>query len=161
VPPEEVWHVLRLTNTGGLPWTTAPAMTMQEGRVLGQDILYYTAPGARTLLKITRAVDLSVDEQESELGREPHVRTRHGSSYDRITLKGELRIVNRRSRPITLLIKKTLSGDAVQGSPEVDVQTAAEGARYINPKRVLTWELPLPAGGKALVTYQYRAYVPG
>src|SRR5262249_4046857 len=40
-PPktEEVWHGVRLANTGGMPWTTAPALTVQDGPALGQDLL--------------------------------------------------------------------------------------------------------------------------
>ena len=158
--PPEVWHMLRLTNAGGIPWTTAPAMTVQEGRVLGQDTLFYTSPGARTLLKVTRSADIGVDEQETEVGRQRNARTTQYRSYDLVTVRGELRVFNRKSKPITMVTKKTLSGDVVQSTPEASVETTVEGVRYVNPKRDLTWELPLEAGGKAYLTYQYKVYVP-
>lgn len=34
--PQIVWHSLRLSNSTAQPWTTAPGMTMQNGRILGQ-----------------------------------------------------------------------------------------------------------------------------
>ncbi len=158
--PPEIWHMLRLTNAGGIPWTTAPAMTVQEGRVLAQDTLYYTSPGARTLLKVTRAADVGADTQETEVTRQRDARTWYGGHYDLVTVRGELRLRNRKSKPITMLIEKTLSGDVVQSTPEAAVETSVEGALHVNPKRQLTWEVPLEAGGKASVVYQYKVYVP-
>ena len=39
---EEVWHCIRLENTGKTPWTTAPAETVKDGLIIGQDTLNYT-----------------------------------------------------------------------------------------------------------------------
>ena len=55
---EDVWHSIRLTNTSGVPWTTAPAMTMQGGQILGQDLIHYTSVGSTTNVRITKAVDV-------------------------------------------------------------------------------------------------------
>lgn len=156
---EEIWHSLRLTNTAGLPWTTAPAMTVQEGRVLGQDVLFYTSPGANTLLKITRAVDVQAEQGETEVERDRDARTAYqGRRFDLVTIKGELRVFNHKNKPITLLIKKTLSGEVLKTAPEPEIERTTRGVWRVNPQQVLTWELPVPAGGKQYVTYQYKVY---
>src|SRR5207244_2793900 len=66
---EEVWHSVRLQNTGKVPWTTAPALTMQGGQVLGQDLIRYTSPGGKTTVKITQAVDIKAERAEFEVER--------------------------------------------------------------------------------------------
>jgi hypothetical protein len=157
--PEEVWHVLRLKNAEGNPWTTAPAMTVQEGRVIGQDTLFYTSPGAKTLVKVTRAVDIDAQVVEREVDRQVDALRRHGDPFDLITVKGELRVFSHKSKPVTLLIEKTLTGDVLQSNSEADVQTLTENVWMENPKRLLTWEQPLDAAGKAYITYQYKVYV--
>jgi len=156
---EEIWHSLRLTNTAGVPWTTAPALTVQEGRVLGQDILFYTSPGAKTLLKVTRAVDVQAEQGETEISRQRSARTAYtGREFDLVTIKGELRLFNHKSKPITLLIKKTLSGEVLSTVPTAAVERTTQGVWRVNPQQVLTWELPVAAGGKGYVTYQYKVY---
>jgi hypothetical protein len=156
---EEVWHSLRLTNIGGIPWTTAPAMTVQEGRVLGQDTLFYTSPGAKTLLRITRAMDVRAEQNETEVERQRNARTAYGDRvFDLVTIKGELRVFNHKNRPITALIKKTLSGEVLGTSPQPAIETTTEGVWRVNPQQLLTWELPVEAGGKLYVSYRYRVY---
>ena len=155
---EEVWHTLRLTNAGGIPWTTAPALTVQNGRPLGQDVLFYTSPGAKTLLKITRAVDVKAEQGETEVERQRAARTGYGGDWDLITVKGELRLFNYKAKAITVLIKKTLSGELLDTSPKPDVETSAQGVWRVNPKQVLTWELPVEASGKGYVSYRYKVH---
>jgi hypothetical protein len=60
-PQEEIWHSVRLQNDSAQPWTTAPAATTEKGFLLGQDILHYTAAGARATVLITRAVDVQAE----------------------------------------------------------------------------------------------------
>ena len=55
-PAEEVWHSCRLKNSLGMPLTTAAAEFISGGAFAGQDICYYTAPGAQTTIRINRAM---------------------------------------------------------------------------------------------------------
>jgi hypothetical protein len=159
VEQEEVWHSLRLTNTGDIPWTTAPAMTTQQDRVLGQDTLLYTAPGAKTLLKITRSLEIGVEQNEKEVSRQRNASVPYYGNWDLVTIQGELRIRNQKNKPITMLIKKTLSGDVAEASPKPGDEATTEGFWSVNPKHLLTWEVKLAPAGRAALTYRYKAYV--
>ena len=64
--PQVVWHALELTNTTEQPWTTAPAMTMKDGRVLGQSTLTFTPPEGASRLRITQAVSIKAEQAELE-----------------------------------------------------------------------------------------------
>ncbi len=87
---QEVWHSLKLTNTTQYPWTTAPAATTKDLRILGQDTIYYTPPKASSELKITQAVSVKAEENEKEIERKRNVATFYRDSYDLVKVKGEI-----------------------------------------------------------------------
>ncbi len=155
----EVWHSIRLTNIGQIPWTTAPAMILEEGQILGQDLLYYTSVGGKTTVRITQAVDVKAEQAELEVERRRNAASFYGSSYDLIVVKGKLKVGNFKNRDITLHITKDLSGEVVSTGPEANVERIAKGLRRVNPHSVLKWELPIKARDKLEVDYSYRVYV--
>jgi len=156
---EEVWHSVRLTNTGKVPWTTAPAMTMQGGQVLGQDLIYYTSPGSKTTVKITQAADIKAERAEFEVDRKRNAATFYGSTYALVTVRGQLNVTNFKNKGVTLTITKDLSGEVVTTSPVAKVDQVAKALRRANAHSVLHWEIPIKARDKAGVEYSYRVYV--
>jgi len=156
---EEVWHSVRLTNTGKVPWTTAPAMTMQGGQVLGQDLIYYTSPGGKATVKITQAADIKAERAEFEVERRRNAATFYGNSYDLVTIRGQLKIANFKNKDLTLAITKDLSGEVVKTSPEAKVDQVVKGLRKVNPHSLLYWEIPIKAREKGEVEYTYKVYV--
>lgn len=156
---EEVWHELKFKNTGNIPWSTGPAMTVQEGSILGQDTLYFTSSGSEALLRITRAMDVVADQKEAEVSRQRDTPTPYSGHWDLVTVTGELLVANRKSEPVNLIIKKLLSGDLGACSPQPAVETLAEGLKKVNPQKRLTWEVPVEARGKIRITYTYKVLV--
>lgn len=159
VRTEVVWHSLRLTNNTRHPWTTAPAMTMKGERLLGQDGLGYTAPGARTSLRITQAVDLAPEVDEIEVARARNAVEFHGYRYDLVTLQGELRIHNHKREDVTVEITKMLSGQMVETPAGAEVKVLAKGLREANSRLRLFLKLPVPAGASTVMRYVYRVLV--
>jgi len=155
---EEVWHCLRLTNSGGLPWTTAPAMTTQDGRVMGQDILRYTAPGGEALLRVTQAVQIGAEQLEVETEREPGAYKVGRDSYDIVHVRGTLRVNNHKAAPVDLRITRTLNGQVSESQPKADVSTLASGIGNVNPAQKLTWEIAVAANEARDITYDYKYY---
>jgi hypothetical protein len=156
---EDVWHSIRLTNSGTTPWTTAPAMTMQEGQILGQDLIHYTSPGGKTTVRITKAVDIKAEQAESEVERKRNAATFYGNSYDLVDVRGTLKARNFKDKRITLTVTKELSGEVVTTLPQARVEQTARGLKKVNPKSVLTWELPVDPRRSIEVTYSYKVYV--
>ena len=154
-----VWHSLRLTNETGMPWTTAPAQTIQDGRILGQALLHYTPRGGETLVKITQALGIQPDEIELETAREPNAANFHGYRYDRVTVKGTLKMRSHLDKEVTVEVTKLLTGEVQETSPEAQVVKLAAGLKRVNPRSRLTWELPLPAGETVEMTYVYEVFV--
>jgi hypothetical protein len=156
---EIIWHSLLLTNKGNIPWTTSPAMIVKSGQVLGQDLIYYTSPGSKTTVRITRALDVSSDQAEYETDRVRNSLNTHGSNYDLVTIKGILNVANYKNTDIRLKITKNLSGDVLQTQPVAKIEKIAKGLKSVNTKNVLTWELPLKSRDKLQIEYQYKVYV--
>lgn len=155
---EEVWHCLRLTNSGGLPWTTAPAMTTQDGRVLGQDILRYTAPGGEALLRVTQAVQIGAEQLEVETEREPGGYKAGRDSYDIVHVRGTLRVNNHKATAVELRITRTLEGQVSESQPKAEVTTLASGIGNVNPTQKVTWEVTVAANEAKDLTYDYKYY---
>jgi hypothetical protein len=156
---EEVWHSVKLTNTGKMPWTTAPAMTTQSGQIIGQDLIYYTSPGGRTTVRITQAVDIKADRAEYEVDRKRNAGNFYGNLWDLVELKGLLKATNYKDKDITLTVVKNLSGEVDSVSPEAKQEKIAKGLKSINTKVMLTWEVPVKAHEKVEIEYRYKVYV--
>ena len=154
-----VWHSLRLTNEMGMPWTTAPAETVQEGRILGQATLHYTPPGAETLLKITQALGIEAEELELEIARQPNARVFRGSHYDLVTVQGTLKLRSHLDKAVAMEVTKRITGEVQETSPQAEVEKLAAGLQAVNAHGRLTWKLELPAGGEQEITYSFTVYV--
>jgi len=144
---QEIWHSLRLENTTRVPWAAAPAQTVQDGMILGQDTLEHTPPGAETTLRITRALDVRAEQQEREIERTRGARQIGRMQYDLVTIRGELSVTSFRQEAITLEITKTLTGEVQSTNPEAKVEKLATGLQHLNPL------------ARQEVTYVYRIYV--
>ena len=156
---EEVWHSLRLTNGTKLPWTSAPAQTVKNGQLLGQDMIEYTSPAANTTLKITRAMAVEAEQSEREITRERSSVRLYGYDYDQITIEGKLRVTNHKDDAVELEIKKTLSGELKETSPQAKAEKLARGLARMNPLNLVTWSIPISANQQTEITYTYQALI--
>jgi hypothetical protein len=158
-PEEEVWHCLRLQNSTKVPWTTAPAETVKEGLILGQDTLNYTPIKGEATLKITQAVSVKAEQLELEIDRRREALRMYGDYFDLITVEGKLSITNFQDKAITLEIVKALSGEVKSSQPEAQIESLAKGLLRMNATRKLTWTIELQPGGRKELSYIYEVYV--
>ena len=142
-----------------MPLTTAAAEFVTNGTFTGQDICFYTAPGAETTIRINRAMNVLAEEAEVEVERRRNAATFHGSSYDLVKVRGELKLRSRIDKPVKVEVSKELSGQVLEMLPAAkDVQTA-KGLKQVNPKHVLTWEIELKSGAELKLSYLYQVYI--
>lgn len=105
----KVRHLLRLTNSSKMPFTTAPALVFSKGRILAQGHMKYTSRGAFTDLEINAAIDVRVETQEKETGRTSNVRM-SGSNYTRVELGGVIKLVNGKRVPVEIEVVRRVLG---------------------------------------------------
>lgn len=131
----KVRHVLRLGNGPDAPLTTAPALVLRQGRVLAQGRMRYAPKGASCDLEINVAVDVRVQIDDQETGRDDLV-TLDKVRYRRLDQRGSIRLENGKAVAIEVDVVRL-----VLGLPdEVD----REGQmRTLDPARI--WDqMPVP-----------------
>jgi hypothetical protein len=52
-----------------------------------------------------------------------------------------------------------LSGEVLKTEPAAKVEQTARGLKRVNPKSVLTWELPIKSRDKIEIDYGYNVYI--
>jgi len=157
-PGEEprVWHVLRLENTTTQPWTTAPAFAVRGALPTAQDVLNYTPPGAKSVLKLTVATDVRAEQSQTETSRQ--VVTISRSTFDEVMVKGTVHFTNMKREPVNILARKSVIGE-VLSSAEGKVTKVARNMTAINSTSEIEWEFPLPPGAGKELTYEYKLLI--
>lgn len=107
-----VKHVARLKNSATVPFTTAPALLMREGRILAQGIMTYTSAGSTVDLEITAAVNVPVGSEDNETGRIPDAARINDSSFQRVNLAGRITLTNFQDQPVRVEVERLLLGSA-------------------------------------------------
>jgi hypothetical protein len=107
-------HKVRLKNTLPQPFTTAPALLVDnsQGRevILAQSLMTYASPGSASDLTVTTAVDLKAARHESETGRQDSATTWLDNKYSRINLQGEITVTNLGPKPAKIEINRKVLG---------------------------------------------------
>ncbi|MFO7899704.1 MAG: hypothetical protein R6V58_11675 [Planctomycetota bacterium] len=108
----KVMHKLRLENKSKYPLTTAPAMILRKGRLLGQGLMTYTAVGGEVDLPVTAAVDIRIKRSVKQTKQTPNAAKWHGYTYDRFDLAGVISLANHLDKPVDLEVSRRVLGHA-------------------------------------------------
>ena len=158
--PRTLQPLLDILRAGGEDFSSVPGLWYRkDGRIVGQDICYYTNPGAKTTVRINRAMQIVADRAEFEVSRERNVANFHGRSYDLVQVRGELKLRNALDKDVNIEVTKMLSGKILQTSEEPTVTAVAKGLKAVNTRQRLVWKLRLEAGQDETLDYSYEVYI--
>jgi hypothetical protein len=107
----KVAHMVRCTNKSNYPLTTAPALIVRDGRLLGQGLVTYTAVNATSDLEITKAIDIQVAKSDEETARVPSAVRWQGADYARVDLAGTIKLTNHRDKPVDVEMTRHVLGN--------------------------------------------------
>ena len=197
VPPPEMWekidrdelrqamaamngakamHKVRLTNTGGVPWTTGPAAVFKKGALLGQQLMTYTSLKNQVDLPVTIATDLNTKKEEVETGREPNALTINKSSFTKVLLHGKVTVTNFKDKAAKLQVRRLALGMVTAASAEGKITqvNAIESDELLgdgvmqpvwrswpwwwfraNSVSRVSWEVTVPAGKAITLEYDW------
>lgn len=155
----DIWHAAEATNTHNQPWTSAPVTVMRDNRIMGQDVMEYTAPGASVDIKITKVTAVQADQKEFETERQRNAATYNRTSYDLVTVKGELVLVNYKSEPMTVEITKRVSGEVQDTTGDPEITKLIQGLRTVNPSSQIVWTVEAKPGKDNAVRLEYTYQV--
>ncbi|MDX1932063.1 MAG: hypothetical protein SFU56_05615 [Capsulimonadales bacterium] len=166
-----VFHLWRLRNTSAFPLTTAPALLMNGGRIVAQNMVTFTASGATTDLMLTNATDLTAKHEDTEVSRTPNAATFDGVRYTRIDLKGEITLTSFRKSPSTFEVVRYVIGevsaasaeatmtplDPANDTPEIaDFRGRNPALSQYNKITRIAWKVVVPPGRTLTLTYQWN-----
>jgi hypothetical protein len=173
-------HQARLTNESNYPLTTAPALLMREGQLLGQAMMTYTPVGGQVDVEVTAAVNIAVAKQDVETGRTPNAANWGGNSFDRIDLEGKIDVSNRTNKAVKLEVVRLVLGivDSAGHDAEISqLNVRADGwdpaAQYpawwswyswphgwlhLNGTGQMRWQFEIPAGQEITLPYKWHYF---
>lgn len=131
----KVKHIARLKNTSAVPFTTAPALLIKDGRPLAQGMMTYTSAGSSVDLEITDAVNVPITYEDDETRRVPNAQAFAGNSYDRVELSGKICLTNYHGQPIRIEVERLLLGGADGATPDAEITRPGLQGQ-------LGWDLP-------------------
>ncbi len=165
--PQEVWHTIELTNTSGIPWTTAPVLIVSKDKILGQDTLSFTNISGKTSIKITRPLDITAQLKEIEVERirdiqaekYPEYHLHSSYDYDLVTIGGTLEVVNRKATPINIEITKLIYGEILTTQNTPKIEKPAWDLDKENLPHFVTWDVKVEPRKKLVIEYKYRVLI--
>lgn len=172
----KVKHSIRLTNRSQHPLTTAPALIVKDGHVLGQGMMTYAGPGSRTDLEITTAVDIAAHKSEEELNRMAAAAKWGDQTFDQLNVSGTISLTNFRREKVTVEVERLVLGtaDEAEGGQIRRLNARDEfwseaGYPYwwswyswphwwhhLNGISRITWKVELEPGKSKELTYQWH-----
>ncbi len=156
---DNIWHSLRLKNTGKFPWTSAPTMVISGTKPLAQDTMPYTPKSATSSLKLTIATDIRASHEENEVDRQKDIQRRRNHNYDEVTVEGTLTVKNYKSKEVRLSIADRVRGTVESQTDDGKADKLAEAIAVDNPLSRLTWEVTLKAGEEKIIKYRYKVWL--
>ncbi len=156
----KIWYALRLKNTTGMPWTTAPAISFRDWKPLGQDLLKFTGIGGEEVLRVTPATKVLGSHSLEEKTRTKETLRWNGSDYDfdLVTVEGTVKVRNVQKQPVELVLTRNLVGQVANASDEAKIIKSGLNLQSVNSNSIIKWSVKIPPGEKE-VKYTYSVYV--
>ncbi len=164
----DIWHQVRLQNTGDVPWSTGPLLLMEGSLPLAQELLTYTSAGRSVLVPVTVAIDVRGGYMSEELERTPKALRHQNNDYTKISKRGTITLVNSKSESVKLLLTAQFGGSTDAVSDEGTVRHGDfsnsdwdnnRNHQAVNQHSTVRWELELAAGESRELTVEYHYYL--
>lgn len=159
MPQFDVYQSIKFTNKASVPITSASIFLVNENdKPIAQDKIKYTPAGAEAFIRLQKAIDVSVKSKDEEERRRDRELTYRRVAYDKSTLKGTIEVQNYLDVPITLNVKKAVTGLATEAKDGTFTSRKVSGSP--NNTSNFKWEVSLAAGEKKTLTFFYDVFVP-
>jgi hypothetical protein len=156
----KVWYALRLKNSTGMPWTTAPALSFREWKPLGQDMMTFTPVGGENILRVSPATEVIGTHKLEEKAREKAQLRYGGSTYefDLVTVEGLIKIRNIKKESVEVVLTRNVVGEVITAEDNGKISREGLNLQSVNPNSIVKWNINLPTGEKE-IRYTYKIYV--
>lgn len=153
----DVFHSLEIKNTTGVQLTSAPVIVLSEKeQFLAQDQLNYTPTNANTTIRLSKAVNIVVKNQEEEVSRNDNFKKIGKSNFGKVLIRGTISVENFQAENTTLSVSKNLTGEVIKQSDSGTVVKKKNYYTSSNPYSEIKWEVILKANEKKTINYEYE-----
>jgi hypothetical protein len=155
----EVEHKYRINNSSDAPLTTGPILVINQNDMpLSQDELKYTPTNGKQSIKLSKAIDVQVSNEETETKREKSTKkAKNGELYEKVSFKGRVQVQNLQKKKIKLSVTKNIAGVVADATNNAKIKKAKDVGSQTNSLSIITWEVELLPGQKLDLTYSYSA----
>lgn len=155
----DVYHSLRITNSTNFPFTTAPVFVQDEKlNPLAQDQIKYTPKGSKVKVQLSKAVDVQVKGEETELNRSDNLKKFNNAQYRKVTIKGIIHVENLQDKNIKLNVNKLIMGEITEVSDNGVISKPGKFSG-LNPSTSAEWNVELTGNQKKDITYLYDVWI--
>jgi hypothetical protein len=158
--PLEAWHSYRIVNSTAAPFTAGAVLVMNAAeQPVAQSLLQYTPVKGSNEIRLSRALNIQMKNEEEEVKREKSNISNTGNSfYDKVTYKGSINIINYHDKKITIRISKTIGGVSVKMSDAGRAKITRNADDEDETISNLQWEVEVEPRGKKVLSYDYFTY---
>jgi hypothetical protein len=158
--PLEAWHSYRIVNSTTAPFTAGAMLVMNAAeQPIAQSLLQYTPVKGNNEVRLSRALNIQLKNEEEEVKREKgQVSNLGNSGYDKVTYKGSINIINFHDKKITIRISKNIDGISLKVSDSGKIRVTGDGGDDDETISNLQWEVEVDARGKKQLSYEYFTY---
>jgi hypothetical protein len=158
--PLDVYHSFRFYNNTKTPFTTGPVYVLDEKEnPLAQDELKYTPSGAEAVVRLSKAIDVQARNEEEVTDLQENFKKLNKVSYNKATLKGQIKLTNYQQKKIKLSITKIVNGEPGNLSHNGTSIKLKINRNALNATSRITWEVELNPGEQQTVGYDYSILV--
>lgn len=154
---QDVYHSYRIGNTTAAPFTTGAVLVLNKAeQALAQSEMRYTPVKGTNEIRLSRALNVQVKNEEVEIKREKAgPKNAYGNAeYEKITSRGNVIITNYSDKKITIRVSKMIEGVLVkQDNGGTNRKVRDEGEDEI--VTLLNWEVTVEPGAKKILGYDY------
>ena len=152
----QTYHSYQVNNNTSAPLTSGAVLVMNaNGQPLAQSQLNYTSVKSSSELKLSKAIDVQVKNDEEETGREKTNEIKSSVAYyTKVSHNGIINIANYKNKKITLRITKKIDGVFVKADnngKSRKVKTSDDDDTIAE----IYWLVEVAAGAKMQVQYNY------
>lgn len=155
-------HYIEFKNSSTQPWTTGAvnilSLAGQELQPVSQDMLPYTPPGGTCKVRIAVSPEIKVTHVEGVKDRKENYSQYFNRSYDLISVEGQAVVVNYKSEPVRLKVRRSLEGKPLSSEQKWKL-SQEEATLRVNSTYEIEWEIELKPGEERKWKYAYEVLV--
>lgn len=159
----DIWHCLRLTNTGDIPWSTGVVACYKGEQLISRGMLGFIAPGRFGLLRLSKVTGASISCREQQLskGSSKSRSSKFFSSSEEEELpevnQGTLELTNHTDQEMEFELVKAIIGTPTDASDNARIDVSPP-VYTGNSFSTITWKFHLAPGESKSCTYTYEIF---